>query len=268
QEIKSIEQRHQGRFLVTIITKNQLYMLIKFYFNPKTKDVNAATNKFDPIINGKTANITAFPYFAFLSKNNRSLRCGGAIIKTNVILTAAHCLTTAELLVFTGVEHLDDLPNRQPHHVKKIIQYPEYRGQTRFDLGLVILSDHIQLGPTARLIDVAPVSPRIGSKVTIAGFGKVMCDTSSVDIGGRCRGGDSKVLRSATFRLASHSNRIIKTNGSNQNTCYGDSGSPVVHRNRVIGVVSSGEYINCSGYDTQAPTAPFYDWIQEHLKKY
>ncbi|GJQ81368.1 hypothetical protein Trydic_g20578 [Trypoxylus dichotomus] len=227
-----------------------------------------AINKFDPIINGIPTKIADFPYYAFLSGNGKSLKCGGAIIKTNVILTAAHCLSNTNFYVYTGIEDINDLWKKKPYGVKEIIKYPEYKGQTKFDVALVILSSHIQLGRTAQIIPIAPVSPKPGSTVTIVGFGKVRCDITSIDNSGRCRGGDSKVLRTANFRLTSHANRIIKTIGNNQNTCYGDSGSPVVYRNRVIGVVSSGEYINCSGYDTQAPVAPYHKWIEKYLKEY
>ncbi|GJQ81366.1 hypothetical protein Trydic_g20576 [Trypoxylus dichotomus] len=227
-----------------------------------------AINKFDPIINGTPAKIADFPYYAFLSGNGKSLKCGGAIIKTNVILTAAHCLSNTNFYVYTGIEDINDLRKKKPYGVKEIIKYPEYKGQTKFDVALVILSSHIQLGQTAQIVPVAPVSPRLGSKVTIVGFGKVKCDIASLDNSGRCRGGDSKVLRTANFRLTGHGNKIIKTVGDNQNTCYGDSGSPVVYKNRVIGVVSYGEYINCSGYDTQATVAPHYMWINKYLKEY
>ncbi|KAI4454393.1 polyserase-related [Holotrichia oblita] len=181
---------------------------------------DARIPRFDVIINGTIANIQNYPFYAFIAHKTKSLKCGGAIIKTNVILTAAHCLSNKGLHVYTGIQALDDVQNSKPYRVKQVIKYPKYRGQAGYDIGLIILSTHIRLTPTVKVIPITNTSPRIGSKVTVVGFGG------------------------------------------------GDSGGPIVYGNRVIGLVSSGEYANCTGYDVQVAVAPYYGWIKKHLNNY
>ncbi|KRT84272.1 Trypsin, partial [Oryctes borbonicus] len=228
-----------------------------------------AGNQFDPIINGTPAIIKKFPYYAVLSRDRRSISCGGGIIKSNIILTAAHCLDDANFYVYTGIESLNDLSRKEPYPVRTVFKHPRYNGRTNFDIGLVILSSHIKLDSTAQVIPIATSFPDIGSKVTIVGFGRVECDPLNVDDFGRCIGGYSGILRFATAKLTGQNNGVIKTVSYNeQNTCFGDSGGPVIHRNKVVGVVSSGQYSNCRGYDLQTSAVRYYRWLKRYMSIY
>ncbi|GJQ81370.1 hypothetical protein Trydic_g20580 [Trypoxylus dichotomus] len=229
-----------------------------------------AVDLFGAIIRGTPAKIINYPYHAFLlNKANGTLRCGGAIIKTNMILTAAHCLFDKDFYVYTGIQSFEDLHNSQPHRVEDVIKYPRYRGQTGYDIGLVILSSHIRLGPTAKVIPLMQTRPKIGSTVLVIGFGKVECKH------GRwygaiflCDGDRSHILRSAKLKVKGTRRGVIYTLDDDRNTCYGDSGSPIVYKKNVVGVVSSGQYANCTGYDTHAAVAPHYYWIEKYLEEY
>ncbi|KAI4454419.1 trypsin [Holotrichia oblita] len=223
--------------------------------------------RFDVIINGTIANIQNYPFYAFIAHKTKSLKCGGAIIKTNVILTAAHCLSNKGLHVYTGIQALDDVQNSKPYRVKQVIKYPKYRGQAGYDIGLIILSTHIRLTPTVKVIPITNTSPRIGSKVTVVGFGGVRCDDPGTG-SSACHVLYSEFLRYAVIKVMKYNHRVIHTKGSSQSTCYGDSGGPIVYGNRVIGLVSSGEYANCTGYDVQVAVAPYYGWIKKHLNNY
>lgn len=188
-----------------------------FYFTVSTFD-----NRFGVIINGTLAKISSYPYYAFLGYKSRTLKCGGAIIKTNVILTAAHCLPYKDFYVYTGIEKTGDLFEAHPYRVKEIIKYPKYRGQVGFDIGLVILEEHIKLGPKVKTIDVAHASPKIGSRISVVGFGKTDCKARIWHpvSGFICSGSNSNVLRSAVLKVLKHQRRVVYTTGAQQNTCY------------------------------------------------
>ncbi|KRT84275.1 Trypsin, partial [Oryctes borbonicus] len=222
------------------------------------------TNVFDPIINGREARISSYPYYAFLSYYGNSLRCGGAIIKTNIVLTAAHCITDNNLKVYTGIQRLSDVQHSHPYYVRQRIQYPWYRGESSYDIGLVILSSHIRLGPTVKTIGIPTALPRLGSSVTVMGFGPVWCPDSNQ----QCRNGQSQVLRSANVRVVSNGNWVISTVGSNTNSvCYGDSGSPVVSGNQLVGLISGVEHGNCAGRNFHVAAAHYYNWISQYMKR-
>ncbi|GJQ81369.1 putative granzyme [Trypoxylus dichotomus] len=223
------------------------------------------TNPFDPIINGRVESISSYPYYAFLSYHSTSLRCGGAIIKTNMVLTAAHCITDGNIKVYTGIQSLSDLQYSQPYYVRYLAKYPRYQGQSGYDIGLLILASHIRLGPTVKTISIPTVIPRVGSAVTVIGFGPVSCPDSNR----HCQSGQSHILRSAAVKVVSNRNQVILTIGSNTNSvCYGDSGSPVVSGNYLVGLVSSIEHKNCSGHNFHVAVAYFYRWIKRYMAAY
>ncbi|GJQ81373.1 hypothetical protein Trydic_g20583 [Trypoxylus dichotomus] len=225
-------------------------------------------NPFGIIVRGTPAKISSYPYYAFLAYRNKKLRCGGSIIKTNVVLTAAHCLLDKNIHVYTGIQYLEDLYEREPYRVKELISFPKYKRQVVYDIGLVILTSHIQLGPTVNVIPVAPISPRIGSRVSVVGFGRIQCKTGEQNGKFSCVGDTSRILRSAVLKVERNRFRTMRTRSEHQNTCEGDSGSPVVYMNKVVGIVSSGQYANCSGYDEQVVVAPYYRWIKDYLNMY
>ncbi|KAK9700853.1 Trypsin [Popillia japonica] len=249
-----------------------MYLLAKFLLLLHVFQAIYGIPHFDVIINGTIAKIQNYPYYAFIANKNKSLKCGGAIIKPNVILTAAHCLPNSNLHVYTGIQALDDLRNHQPYRVKQVIKYPKYKGQVGYDIGLVILSTPIRLTPTVKVIEIANTSPRMGSNLTVVGFGAIRCDgpgSGSIP----CQVLHSEFLRSAVIKVIKYKHRIIHTKGSSQNTCYGDSGSPVVYKNRVVGLVSSGEHANCSGYDIQVahsclPTDRVFERVERELRRH
>ncbi|KAK9700852.1 Trypsin [Popillia japonica] len=244
-----------------------MYLLVKFLLLLQASQEIYGIPHFARIINGATAKIRDYPYYAFLAYKSEGLLCGGAIIKTNIILTAAHCLSNRDIYVYTGIQALSDLQNHQPYRVKRVIKYPKYKGQSRYDIGLVILSAHIRLTPTVKVIKIANTSPRIGSKLAVIGFGRVRCDGPATE-SSPCRIFYSKFLRSAVINVIEYYHGIIHTKGRRQNTCYGDSGGPVVYRNHIVGLVSSGEHENCTGYDIQVAVASYYDWVQKYLNYY
>ncbi|KRT84273.1 Trypsin [Oryctes borbonicus] len=173
------------------------------------------------ILNGALATIAEFPYYAFLSPDGETLRCGGAIIEPSIILTAAHCLIDTNFKVYTGIQSLNDLNGRTPYHVKKIIKHPDYSKGSNNDIGLIILSSPIQLGTNAKVIPVADMTPTSGAKVTIVGFGKVKCNPFLVDSAGRCFWGNSRNLRYVNATLTGTNDGVIDTvSDDNRNTCY------------------------------------------------
>ncbi|KAK4877946.1 hypothetical protein RN001_010452 [Aquatica leii] len=109
---------------------------------------------------GLEVNFAEIPWQAMVLRDtNRSLLCGGAIIKTNIVLTAAHCvegLPTNDILIKGGEWKLGIDEEPLPFQIVKvaaIIRHPQYiPGQLRNDLALLMLDEHLRLAK-----NIAPI---------------------------------------------------------------------------------------------------------------
>ncbi|KAK9680213.1 Trypsin [Popillia japonica] len=217
----------------------------------------------DAIINGHNADITDFPYYAFLASGG-GLLCGGAFIEEDLVLTAAHCLGDDDITVHSGITYLRNLKRSKGYAVKAVVPHPDFwsTGNSSVDLGLIRLQKKITLGPKAQLIELATEPPPVGGEATVVGFGVMKCVGEA-----RCH---EKVKLSKRLRYADIDIEAVEPDGTivtksrgNKSTCYGDSGGPIAYNGQIIGVVSSGEYGDCTGYDIQGPVFPLLKWIEE-----
>ena len=70
--------------------------------------------------------------------------CGGSVIETNLVLTAAHCLYNQDVTNLRSVFGTGDLtlagPYRTERKIKKIFLHPKYKhGESYFDVAVQIL---------------------------------------------------------------------------------------------------------------------------------
>ncbi|GJQ66608.1 hypothetical protein Trydic_g17521 [Trypoxylus dichotomus] len=220
------------------------------------------------IINGELATIEDFPYYAFIAYNETELLCGGAFIERDIVLTAAHCTLNGDLTIYPGITTLRDLKRSKGYKIKNGAVHEEFAKNYdegffvfSLDVGLIKLTEKIELGDHAQLIELATEAPPIGEEATVVGFGMEKCEGKEhCDKSKR----PSKHLRSTQIVIESIEEGIIATQSrGNRNTCFGDSGGPITYDGKVIGVVSSGQYADCTGFDIQAPVFTMLDWIAE-----
>ncbi|XP_029438812.1 ovochymase-2 [Rhinatrema bivittatum] len=109
-------------------------------------------NLFNRIVGGTQARPGLFPCLASLKRNNKHF-CGGTIISSDRVITAAHCVMDRYLLQYLKVVVGDyDLrvkeQNEQAFYVKSIIKHPDY-SQSRpihYDIAVLVLDGSIQFG--------------------------------------------------------------------------------------------------------------------------
>ena len=248
-------------------------------FPPKTR-----------VINGAPISINTTPYQVALVRSSESKNlyqgqfCGGSIIATSWILTAAHCVETlaaADILAVSGIQTLPDGPaprGTTASAVKSIIIHPlwDLDGFRLHDVALLELTRPLRFGPTVQPINLADSTPTSGNAL-VSGWG-VMADGSTPRAlqGGQTPitacpedyytfddgdGGTFAYLDGDTLVCAGSNNT---TDTSRVDACYGDSGGPLVRNNKLIGVVSFGPDCPPAGIGAYANVNYFSDWIMCH----
>ncbi|KAF5291790.1 hypothetical protein FQA39_LY14278 [Lamprigera yunnana] len=129
---------------------------------------------------GLEVNFAEIPWQAMVLRDtNRSLLCGGVIVKTNVVLTAAHCvegLPTHDILIKGGEWKLGIDEEPLPFQIVKvaaIIRHPGYTpGSYRDDLALLVLEEHLRIAKNIAPICLTPPNQQPLHQCITTGWGK------------------------------------------------------------------------------------------------
>jgi secreted trypsin-like serine protease len=241
-------------------------------------DMNLPSSRM--IVGGQAARAHEFPWMASVRrKSTNSHFCGGSIINTRWILTAAHCMsgeTPAIVSVVIGDHTRNDASNtvRRSLDVERIFMHPQYNSRTLInDAALIKVVQTI--GFTA---DIQPVCGPDNSltyaysKCSCSGWGTLVSGgaccpqtlqyvTMNVTTNAYCNAAYPRDNITADMICATDN-----TGSRDRDSCQGDSGGPLVVKEsngvfRHIGIVSWG--IGCaSGYPgVYSRTSHHHTWI-------
>ncbi|EDV55875.1 serine protease grass [Drosophila erecta] len=235
------------------------------------------------IVNGKEAVLRSAPFMAYLSINQSRTRCGGSILNSRYILTAAHCVVP-DLRVRLGEHNLNSDPDCQGQNcsprseeygiMKAITHRSYYQGTIAHDIGLLKLNRSIHFDIHIQPICI-PISPAVVPSVSrFQAFG--WGDTKKYGI--------AHLLQTTELRLynATYCTRSLDARMSgnqfcagheDRDTCYGDSGGPMVttvdfdgvKRYLQLGIVSSG-LTSCQGLGLYTYVPNYINWIQRVMQ--
>ncbi|XP_073841818.1 serine protease snk-like [Musca autumnalis] len=277
--------------------KQQLYdeNVTISYFHPDAQGVSFVQDHCKTgtgfIVGGVNALPQEFPFAARLgsaeSLTNINWLCGGTIISSNHILTAAHCfhspLGKVNLVRLGELDFNSDTDDAQPenYYILRIIEHPEYRMNEPYnDIGLIALTSNIKFSRYKHPACLPPVNliEEQQSSFIAIGWGHV-----------QFAGEPSSHLKKVTLqpyshescaRLAHRSESLMESlstslqnsllcAGSKQmkDTCQGDSGGPLLMQHPqypcmhiIVGITSTG----VSGCAT--PDVPsFYTRVKDYL---
>nr|CAD7410268.1 unnamed protein product [Timema poppensis] len=228
------------------------------------------------ITNGEQASRGQFPYQAALYLDGRSF-CGGSLISTTWVLTAAHCtLRIDTVTVHLGAQNLNAVEaGKVTVATRNLVNHASYNpSNLNNDISLIRLPSEVALNAFIQLVRLPSHSQAsntfAGDAVVVSGWGRVS-DTSS-GISPNLNFVNLNIITN-TVCARTYGTAVIVTSticslGANgRSTCNGDSGGPLVVSHggfpQQIGVVSFGSSAGCasgapSGY---ARVTSFLSWI-------
>ncbi|XP_017041982.1 CLIP domain-containing serine protease 2-like [Drosophila ficusphila] len=230
-------------------------------------------NNLEPhIANGEAAEIREFPWMAMLLYGDRLLpKCGGSLVGSKWILTAAHCvpresseeqLRRARLGVW-NVQQTEDCqglqctPPPQDFAIEQAIVHEMYRPSESAgtnlqrhsnDIALLLLGRNVTYSAFVQPICLPSAYDRSRRKfyadysLTIAGWGRtsdLSVATSPVKIKAQVSAWSTDSCKKLYPDL-SRGQMCAGGGSSKRSSCFGDSGGPVMDDNQLVGIISLG----------------------------
>ncbi|EDW80481.1 uncharacterized protein Dwil_GK11557 [Drosophila willistoni] len=230
------------------------------------------------ITNGQTATEGQFPHQVGLSfsASGSSWWCGGSIIDSQWVLTAAHCTSGASsVTIYYGATVRTKAQFTQTVTSSNFIQHASYNS--------VILSNDISLIKTpsvtfsslvskVQLPSIASsYSTYVGSQVIASGWGRL--SDSATSVATNLQYAYFEVISVATCQstygsLSVTSKVICIATPNKTSTCQGDSGGPLILASNglLLGVTS---FVHRDGCESGAPAGftrvtSYLDWIKDN----
>ncbi|WP_165989609.1 serine protease [Streptomyces sp. YIM 98790] len=238
----------------------------------------------DLVVGGRPVTSEEYPWAVALSSPERYGEergghfCGGVVIGTRTVLTAAHCLIprpARDLRVIVGRADLTDTGGGREVAVEAFWTNPDYDPRTHFgDLGLLVLAEPLpghHVLPLAGRDDPAYAA---GTTAQVLGWGDVRGDGSYPDglraaevfllDDERCARAYADSAETGHGRFSPGAMVCAGRRGGGADSCQGDSGGPLVARGRLVGLVSWGTGCGLPGrpgvYTRASLAAELLDW--------
>lgn len=237
------------------------------------------------IIGGSTSKNGRYSYAVSLQDGIGHF-CGGTLIATDVVLTAAHC-QGGKYDVIIGRHDLDS-NDGESIEMDYEIPYPKYNDKTTDgDFNLVFLKKPTKERVSLININSDSNSPSVGEEVHVMGWGDTTSDDYTQKLAEKLMDVSVNVISNNDCDASegqiggwfdSYNNQITdnmlcaKDNG--EDACQGDSGGPLIIRGKdgsgaddvQVGIVSWG--VGCANKNfpgVYARISEAYDWIKDEV---
>ncbi|XP_058124441.1 trypsin-3-like isoform X1 [Anopheles ziemanni] len=224
------------------------------------------------IVGGLEIDVSETPYQVSL-QYFKSHRCGGSVLNSKWVLTAAHCtdsvLVPTALAVRLGSSR--HASGGTVLRIANIFQHPKYDPETTdFDFALLELQGELSFSDVVQPVALPEQGEPVedGTLTTVSGWGNTQSAAES-----------NAVLRAANVPTVNQQECDLAYTAfggitdhmlcagykhGGKDACQGDSGGPLVAEGKLVGVVSWGYGCAKPGYPgVYSRVASVRDWVRE-----
>jgi len=213
------------------------------YAHLMVDDAPESDEAMERVVGGSTIAITARPYQIGLFRSG-SFSCGGSLIGTNRVLTAAHCTAGASASALTIRYGSASQTGGAVIQVSAIRQHASYSSSTiDYDVAVLTLASSFTPGTNAAVATLAAAGsdPAAGGAAIVTGWGRT---SSGGSTSASLLQASLSIIARATCNSAWGSQtvtaRMVCAHHASRSACNGDSGGPLTVGGVQVGVVSWG----------------------------
>ncbi|CAD7080395.1 unnamed protein product [Hermetia illucens] len=226
------------------------------------------------IFHGSNAPFGRYPFVVSLQeKGIKASSCGGTLLSSKLIITAAHCIVHPYwegMIAVAGTVNAENWgKGHQTANIVKVIQSGPFPVEDNVnDLAMAVVAPDFVETDFIKFMPYHRISVNINDEVEIIGWGIINESNKTVSILQYAKA-QVNDFRICSAEDAAHEVFVCVRGNIRPYTFprYGDSGSPGLYKGKIFGVVSMGIPKGDNGA-LYAKLSYHHHWIERILKKY